>query len=1035
MSTSYENAVVHHPASAGRPITHGAPIGLVRERLVLQLDLLDARLVGLVVAPAGSGKSTLIRQFAALRASSSNTYQLGPADVRPGSFLIGLHRACIPADAVPPGLSATSYPPGSDETLAEEIVAELTRRSVDTDTLLIVDDLQVIEDTPALGVFSEILAALPRRVRALIGSRCVPGIDLTRLRLDEDIIEIGADDLRFRSWEIEALFAQQYATWLPPRELSRLARATDGWAAGLKLFHLATGDRTDAERNVELDRLCASRSHTVRDYLTRNVVSTLPAETREFLVRTSVLGHLTPATCDALLSHHVRTGGPGVSATVSSRSRLMLDELDRRQLFMESRDNGYRYHEVLRGHLEALLAEELGAEDLRAWYGVAALILEEHHAPGDAVRAYVCAGDVDGALRNLGEAGALVGREAGWIERLPVGLVDHDPWIGLVQARRLVTEGHPEPALHAYQTLVNTAIATDAGQIASREMQELRRWIEPDEQPPDPLSWLSLLRSALRRNPDGARLACARIPGAESLATVGLIALLDGNFPAALAAFNDAKSSGTLGEIVSGARALTNWFASGRDPVNVLVRIRDRADHDANVWMARVTRAVLLAFPLPSDESFETEFSSIAKPALEAGDHWSPAVGKLFGGLGYALAADSLLTRDEAITILGEATTEFAALGAEVLAAWAQMTRISLEFDDWVPCDGEARERRPGIAPSVLDHALATVERAAATLPCTLVWRAADIVGGRSPATDVPGGLHDWIRLSTVGPAARPAARPSVITAAGQPPRATRPGSGSGLSQRHTARLFGAFQLTLGGDTIDCRPLKPRARSVLRMLVLRSGQWVHRDELLDALWPAAPTTSSVNSLHVCLSAIRHALGGHAELLRREGEAYRFERIDDHDLHRFADDMNRAETARRSGDLDAALAIISAAVAHGPDVLPDEGSPDWLVVERSALTGLVARTCSSIATDALSGKHYAGAVQAAELGLATDAYNDGLWKCLREALERAGRVAEAARVQHRYEEMLNDLGLLPVFSDVPTSLAANRVGETSTVDAP
>ena len=994
MSAVYQNALSPNPG-----IPELAPAnGLVRPRLLGQLDSLERKTVGLVVAPAGSGKSTLIRQFACLRTSSSQVLQIGPADVRPGAFLASLHHRCVPVER----RSASGT---DDETLAQEIVDALTLAAGRANQVLIVDDLHVIEDTPALALFGEILARLPRNIRTLIGSRCVPGIDLTRLRLDDDIVEVGSDDLRFRSWEMEQLFAEEYATWLPPKELSRLARATDGWAAGLKLFHLATVDRTDAERNVELERLCSSRSHTVRDYLTRNVLSSLSTDTRAFMIRTSVLGLLTPRTCEALLgSGAVAMNASDPLAAVSLRSAVILDELDRRQLFTERRESGYRYHEVLRGHLEALLAEELSADELRRWYATAAHVLEENHSPGDAIRAFVCAGDVDGALRNLGEAGSLVGRETGWIERLPAGLVEHDPWVALVRARHLVAEGHPEQGLHAYQALIDRARTTDAGQIAAREMGELRRWIDATEQPPDPGSWLSLLRSALRRDPDNARLACARIPGVESLVAVGLIALLDGNFVAARSAFGGAVTDGLLGDVVSVGRAITQWMVTGRDPSQVIVRIRDRADRESNQWMARMLSAILLAFPEPSHEPFNVQFSEITKPAADAGDRWSPAVGKFFAGLGYALATDSALTHEDAIGLLTEAARDFEDLGANVLGAWAEMVKLSVQMDASMSAETSTTTStldRHIPDRSAIARVLAKVEQVGATLPCRVLWRISDLTYSQPPSSTWSGGLADWMRSA---PSQRQISPDSV-------PTPGVPGS-TDAGRTSEVRVFGGFHLVLDGEVIDCRRLKPRARSVMRILVVRSGEWVHRDELLDALWSETLTTSSINSLHVCLTAVRRALGRHSDSLRREGEAYRFDELENHDLHRLVGEIKQADAARRGGALDCALKTIGSAITNRGDLLPDEGSPDWLVAERTALTDLVVRTCSAIAADALRDKNNSGAVMAAELGLASDPFNDEMWNSLRKGLERSGRVAEAARVQHRYEHMLGELGLLP-----------------------
>ncbi len=82
-----------------------------------------------------------------------------------------------------------------------------------------------------------------------------------------------------------------------------LARRTEGWAAGLQLFHLATRGKSAEERRRILSGVGTS-SRLVREYLARNVLLDLPEELRTFLVETCVLGRLTGDLCDRLLDRH-----------------------------------------------------------------------------------------------------------------------------------------------------------------------------------------------------------------------------------------------------------------------------------------------------------------------------------------------------------------------------------------------------------------------------------------------------------------------------------------------------------------------------------------------------------------------------------------------------------------------------------------------------------------------------------------------------------------------------------------------------------
>ena len=145
--------------------------------------------------------------------------------------------------------------------------------------LLLVDDLHTLEGTAAEAALERLIDYAPPSLTVIAGTRVPPRFNLPRLRVSGALLEIGADDLRFRSWEVERLFRDYYQNPLPPEELARLARRTEGWAAGLQLFHLATRGRAPDERRRVLAALGPS-SRLMRDYLTRNVVDQLPNELR-----------------------------------------------------------------------------------------------------------------------------------------------------------------------------------------------------------------------------------------------------------------------------------------------------------------------------------------------------------------------------------------------------------------------------------------------------------------------------------------------------------------------------------------------------------------------------------------------------------------------------------------------------------------------------------------------------------------------------------------------------------------------------------
>jgi len=61
-------------------------------------------------------------------------------------------------------------------------------------------------------------------------------------------------------------------------------------------------------------------------------------------------------------------------------------------------------------------------------------------------------------------------------------------------------------------------------------------------------------------------------------------------------------------------------------------------------------------------------------------------------------------------------------------------------------------------------------------------------------------------------------------------------------------RLLGGFVVERDGQPVEARVWRLRkARTLVKLLALAGDQRLHRDVLLDALWPDRDTTSAVNN--------------------------------------------------------------------------------------------------------------------------------------------------------------------------------------------
>ena len=384
--------------------------------------------------------------------------------------------------------------------------------------LLVVDDAHGLEGTAAEVALGRFVEYAPRWLAIVIGSRLAPSINLSRLRVAGDLLEIGPDDLRFRAWEVERLFRDHYGEPVPPDELAVLARRTEGWAAGLQLFHLATRGKSADERRRILAAVGAG-SRLIREYLTWNVLADLPEELREFLVETCVLGRLTGPLCDKLLD---RRG-----------SAALLGELYRRQIFtveLDEADESYRYHEVFRSLLDRMLVDRVGEEAARdALRPGRGRCSRRPARPREALGAYSRAEDWAAVRRLLGGQGERLADSApAWLESLPPAIIRHEPWLELASARRARAEGRWTDALEAFGRAESGFGASSIALVCHRERQALRAWFEPGDAGPGRATGRGSCGSGVVREPLGvARDAPARTASPPSFLR-GLLALAAG---------------------------------------------------------------------------------------------------------------------------------------------------------------------------------------------------------------------------------------------------------------------------------------------------------------------------------------------------------------------------------------------------------------------------------------------------------------------------------------------------------------------------
>ncbi|OHV47397.1 LuxR C-terminal-related transcriptional regulator [Pseudofrankia sp. BMG5.36] len=362
---------------------HAPGPGLIsRPGLLAALDRATERRVTVISAPAGSGKTSLLRTWAGHAATDRRivflTVRPGQAD--PHQFwlaLLAAIRAACHADPPSP------TPDFDGPTMVAQVLGELA--ALDGATALIIDDLHELHSTSAIEHLTELLANLPAAVHAAVATRHDSPLRLHRLRLDGELAEIRAAQLTFTASETRQLLSAAGVD-LPERLVAVLHQRTEGWAAGLRLAALSLSGNPDPAGFVAE---FSGTDRTVAEYLMAEMLDRQPADVQRLLLRTSVLDRINGELADLL------TGATG--------SEGLLLDLEDTNAFVVSLDPGrtwFRFHHLVADML-ALQLRRTEPGQVPKLHRLAAGWLTERNHPVEAIGHLQAAGDWSAAARLL----------------------------------------------------------------------------------------------------------------------------------------------------------------------------------------------------------------------------------------------------------------------------------------------------------------------------------------------------------------------------------------------------------------------------------------------------------------------------------------------------------------------------------------------------------------------------------------------------------------------------------------------------------
>ena len=148
-------------------------------------------------------------------------------------------------------------------------------------------------------------------------------------------------------------------------------------------------------------------------------------------------------------------------------------------------------------------------------------------------------------------------------------------------------------------------------------------------------------------------------------------------------------------------------------------------------------------------------------------------------------------------------------------------------------------------------------------------------------------------------------------------------------------RSLGGFQVSVDGVVVPAEAWRRRrAAELVQILALVPARRLHREQIIDALWPELPPEAGAANLHKAAHYARRALGSAAGIvLRSEHVALWPDAAVGVDALQFEE---AAERALRSGDADTCVTV---AATYAGELLPDDRFAEWLIDRRERLRQL------------------------------------------------------------------------------------------------
>jgi LuxR family maltose regulon positive regulatory protein len=403
----------------------------------------------LVSAPAGYGKTTLVSSWLHETDIPCAWLSLEESDndpVRFMQYLLTSLQMIVPAIRTDLLDMIEGIQPASFQGLMNILINEIVKK--DSRFVLVMDDFHLIQDQFILDIVAFLLDHIPtQQLHLVLITRTDPPLQLSHLRVRNQMVEIRADQLRFTPGEVAAFVNGVMGFNLSAEDITAMEARTEGWIAGLQMAVLSMQGCKDVPGFISS---FSGSHHYIVDYLAEEVLKRQNEQTRSFLLQTSILSSMCASLCDSLVDAR--------SAEHPLDGQSMLESLQMKNLFiipLDEERRWYRYHHLFADALNRRLEYQY-PELLPKLYHRASEWYEKNELIGEAIQYALSAGDQERVAQLVEQNGCylLMSGEVltllKWMETVEHYFSTH-PWLVIQKAWALTIAGRMEQAEGAFQ--------------------------------------------------------------------------------------------------------------------------------------------------------------------------------------------------------------------------------------------------------------------------------------------------------------------------------------------------------------------------------------------------------------------------------------------------------------------------------------------------------------------------------------------------------------------------------------------------------